>query len=191
MIARKIVKNSRKDDQNVCGFLNKPITAYSKCTAYMVEKLRLSNDFLKTVTAIDPVAILAKRTVTLKAILYLPDRVTNVLSSTDLEDYEKECRKIMVGPTLPTALVEKKFVRADTWWFKPKDKCPLLSKMSLALLTIFHGPRVESSFSVMGDIMDKKSGRMNVSTYSAIETVKYSLNAKTSHTFEYFKGQID
>ena len=35
----------------------------------------------------------------------------------------------------------------------------------------------------MGDIMDKKSGRMNVSTYSAIETVKYSLNAKTSHTF--------
>ena len=183
LIARKIVKNSRKDDQTVCEFLNKPITAYSKCTAYMVEKLRLSNDFLKTVTAIDPVAILAKRTVTLKAILYLPDRVTNVLSSTDLEDYEKECRKIMVGPTLPTALVEKKFVRADTWWFKPKDKYPLLSKMSLALLNIFHGPRVESSFSVMGDIMDKKSGRMNVSTYSAIETVKYSLNAKTSHTF--------
>ena len=55
--------------------------------------------------------------------------------------------------------------------------------MSLALLTIFHGPRVESSFSVMGDIMDKKSGRMNVSTYSAIQTVKYSLNAKTSHVF--------
>ena len=55
--------------------------------------------------------------------------------------------------------------------------------MSLALLTIFHGPRVESSFSVMGDVMDKKSGRMNVSTYSAIQTVKYSLNAKTSHVF--------
>ena len=40
--------------------------------------------------------------------------------------------------------------------------------MSLALLTIFHGPRVESSFGVMGEVMDKKSGRMNVSTYSAI-----------------------
>ena len=62
--------------------------------------------------------------------------------------------------------------------------------MSLALLTIFHGPRVESSFSVMGDIMDKKSGRMNVSTYSAIETVKYSLNAKTSHTFRPKSFQI-
>ena len=55
--------------------------------------------------------------------------------------------------------------------------------MSLALLTIFHGPRVESSFSVMGDVMDKKSGRMNEPTYSAIRTVKYSLNAKTSHAF--------
>ena len=105
------------------------------------------------------------------------------MPSTDLEDYKKECRKIMVDPTLPLALVEKKFIRADTWWFKLKDKYPLLSKMSLVLLTIFYGPRVESSFSVMDDIMDKKSGRMNVSTYSAIQTVKYSLNAKTSHVF--------
>ena len=56
--------------------------------------------------------------------------------------------------------------------------------MSLALLTIFHDARVEKSFSVMGDIMDKKSGRMNVCTYSVIQTVKYNLNAKTSHTFK-------
>ena len=76
----------------------------------MFEKLPLSNYFLKTVTAIDPVAILAKRNVTLKAILHLPDIVTNVLPSRDLEDYEKECRKIMVDPTLPPALAEKKFV---------------------------------------------------------------------------------
>ena len=156
----------------------------------MFEKLPLSNYFLKTVTAIDPVAILAKRNVTLKAILHLPDIVTNVLPSRDLEDDEKECRKIMVDPTLPPALVEKKFVRADTWWFKLKDKYLLLSKMSLALLTIFHGPRVESSFSVMGDIMDKKSGRMNVSTYSSIQTVKYSLNAKISHAFRPKSAQV-
>ena len=46
--ARKIVKNSRKDDETVCQLLNKAITAYSKCAAYVVEKLPLSNDFLKT-----------------------------------------------------------------------------------------------------------------------------------------------
>ena len=75
----------------------------------------MSNDFLKTVTAIDPVAILAKRTITLKAILHLLDIVTKVLSSTDLGDYEKEYKKIMLDPILPRALVEKKSVRADTW----------------------------------------------------------------------------
>ena len=32
-IARKIVKNSRKDDGIMCEFLNKAITAYSKCAA--------------------------------------------------------------------------------------------------------------------------------------------------------------
>ena len=75
-------------------------------------------------------------------------------------------------------------MRADTWWVKLKHKYPLMSKISLALSTIFHGPRVECSFSVMDDVMDKKSGRMNVSTYPAIHTVKYSLNAKTSHAFK-------
>ena len=90
----------------------------------------------------------------------------------------------MVDPILLPALVSKNFIRADTWWFKLKDKYPVLSKMSLVLLTIFYGPRVESSFSVMDDIMDKMSGRMNVSTYSAIQTVKYSLDAKTSHAFK-------
>ena len=45
-------------------------------------------------------------------------------------------------------------------------------------------PEWKVIFSVMGeDVMDKNSGRMNVSTYSAIQTVKYSLNAKTSHVF--------
>ena len=47
---------------------------------------------------------------------------------------KKKCRKIMVHPTFPPALVEKKFVRADTWWFKLKDKYPLLSKMSLVFM---------------------------------------------------------
>ena len=51
------------------------------------------------------------------------------------------------------------------------------------MLTISHGPRVESSFSVLGDVMNQTSGRMDVSTYSSIQTIKYSLNAKTSHPF--------
>ena len=51
LIARKIVKKSRKDGETVWEFLNKAIAAYSKCTVYMVEKIPLRNYFLKTVTA--------------------------------------------------------------------------------------------------------------------------------------------
>ena len=35
----------------------------------------------------------------------------------------------------------------------------------------------------MGDVLDKRSGRMNVSTYFAMQTVKHSLNGKTSNAF--------
>ena len=61
-------------------------------------------------------------------------------------------------------LRDNKPVRADNWWWQLNEKYPVLSKLSLAALTVFHGPRVESSFSVMGDVIVKKSGRMNVST---------------------------
>ena len=73
-------------------------------------------------------------------------------------------------------------MRADIWWAQLKDKYTLLSKISLAVLTIFQALRVESSFSVMGDIMDKKSGRMNVAAYSSIQTIKYGLRTEVSNS---------
>ena len=64
------------------------------------------------------------------------------------------------------------------------ERYPNLSKVALAMLSIFHGPRVESSFSMMGNILDEKSGRMSLQTYSAIQTVKYSMadNKASSHS---------
>ena len=45
-----------------------------------------------------------------------------------------------------------------------------LGEIVTAALPIFHGPMVESSFNVMGDIRHAKSSRMNTETYSAIQT---------------------
>ena len=86
---------------------------------------------------------------------------------------EKECRRIIIDLNLPAFDEEKN--RADIWWYQLKGRYPTICKVSLALLSIFHGPRVESSFSMMGNILDKQSGRMNVDTYSAIQTVKYNV----------------
>ena len=48
----------------------------------------------------------------------------------------------------------------------------------LPLISIFHGPQAEGSFSAMGDIIDVKSCRTDVETYSANQTVKYGLRAR-------------
>ena len=65
--------------------------------------------------------------------------------------------------------------RADIWWYHLKGHYPTICKVSLALHSIFHGPCVESSFSMIGNILAKQSELMNVDTYSAIQTVKYKV----------------
>ena len=155
--------------------------AYANCATYMAEKHPLENKFLQDVTAIDPKEITSCKSSTLKSLLNLPSLMENVLPDDEIDCYESECRHIIVGYDLPDVCTpDKKPVRGDLWWYRLVKRYPILTKLSLAALTIFHGPRVEGSFSVMGDIMDQKSGRMNVETYSAIQTVKYSLTAKAS-----------
>ena len=46
-----------------------------------------------------------------------------------------------------------------------------------ASLSIFTGPMVKSSFSMMNNIIDSRSGRTEIDTYSAIMTVKYQLKS--------------
>ena len=108
-------------------------------------------------------------------LLKLSSHVTPVILKfeNDISEYEKECRRIIIDLNLPAFDEEKN--RADIWWYLLKGHYPTICKVLLALLLIFHGPRVESSFSMMGNISDKQSGRMNVDTYSAIQRVRYNV----------------
>ncbi len=67
----------------------------------------------------------------------------------------------------------------DKYWATviQQKKYPILVKVVTAALSIFHGPHVESSFNVMGDIMTAKSSKINVETYSGVQTVKYWLRS--------------
>lgn len=60
----------------------------------------------------------------------------------------------------------------DKWWGEVVDykKYPLLTKLVFALLTCFHGPKVEASFSIMNSVVTPGSSRINVPTFSAIQT---------------------
>ena len=55
-----------------------------------------------------------------------------------------------------------------------------------AAMTVFHGPKVESSFSEMANIMDKKRGRMDARTYHSYQVVRYYLRAKKTTTVKLF-----
>ena len=85
-IARKIVKKFKERWRDHVRIFKQSNNCLFKVCYLYGWKITAEQWFSETVTAIDPDSILAKWTATLKAILHLPDIVTNVLSSTDLED---------------------------------------------------------------------------------------------------------
>ncbi|CAL8239609.1 unnamed protein product [Gadus morhua 'NCC'] len=66
---------------------------------------------------------------------------------------------------------------------------PGLSMAVKAALSVFHGPTVESSFSLMSEIIDSKSGSMNISTLSAMQTVEHTLLTRKQTAVEIFKRE--
>lgn len=52
--------------------------------------------------------------------------------------------------------------------------------MVYALLTCFHSPKFESSFSLMNSVISSKTSKMNIPTFDAIQSVKYHLAEKKS-----------
>lgn len=106
----------------------------------------------------------------------LPTLASNVLTEDELDRYDLEARRFQTD-SLPEF---KKGQRIDDWWGSEDivSKYPCLSKMVVSLLSCFHGPQVESSFNVMNDIIDCKSGRINIETYNSVQNIKYGLTVE-------------
>ena len=152
------------------------LQAYLACANYIQKKLPLENIVLKSIAAIGPELIVAGSKSVLKYLMGLPALIS-VLSDNELESYDMEVRRIVVDSTVPSIVdSDGNDVKCLDWWIQVKSKYPTIFKMATSILSIFHGPRVESSFSVMGDVINNKSGNMNVETLDAIQTVKYSLS---------------
>ena len=49
--------------------------------------------------------------------------------------------------------------------------------MLIAILSIFHGPCVESTVNFMRDVVDKHSGCMSIETYSSFQDIKFAMKA--------------
>ena len=135
-----------------------------------MEKLPLKNEVLLSASALDPRA--RGHEVALHALLKLPKLVTNVAAEIDRVKYEREFRFYQVDQHLPSPECA-----VDDWWIgvEATGRYSNLPNMALAVLTCFHGPLVESSFNIMGDLMGGRHFGMELPTYSALQTVKYRL----------------
>ena len=50
-----------------------------------------------------------------------------------------------------------KEVKCLNWWIQVSNKYPTIFKLITTILSIFHGPQVESTFSKMDHMLDEKS----------------------------------
>lgn len=178
-----------KGVNEICDkFLSTAKEAYIECGKYLQKKLPLDNHFLKCVSAINPST--RGQQITCERLQKLPSIVTNVLSLEEKEKYQLEIFQYQVDLQLPPPLdTSGNDVPVDVWWSKVflMPKYSGLSKMVKAILSCFHGPQVESSFSMMSEIVDKKSGKMEIQTFSAIQTVKYRLLSEKKTSVDFFK----
>ncbi|KAJ8346615.1 hypothetical protein SKAU_G00280160 [Synaphobranchus kaupii] len=162
-------------------FLQDVSRAYSTCAKYLQKKLPLQSKTLQCLSAVDPVVRghtktgfkLKKLTYTMSHLLP-PDA-----------DTHQEILQYSVDHTLPTFKEGDDVVRLWSSVFET-GKYPGLCQAVKAAMSIFHGPLVESSFNLMGDIIDPRSTSMNIATFSATQTVKYTLQSRKQNAVEMF-----
>ena len=165
---------------------NAVVSAFVKCGKYLQEKMPLDNDILKVCSAVDP--RIKGKTSTLGYLLKIPD-LTNLVDKDDVDDFDDEVRDYVTTKKL------KDYVEGtaiDEWWGDvPSSKYPHLTKAVKGLLSFFHGPMVESSFSVMGELLDEKKARADVRTYAAMQIVKYHLSSRKESALTAYSSKKD
>ncbi|CAJ1061482.1 hypothetical protein ROHU_023414 [Xyrichtys novacula] len=152
-------------------------------TTAVQKKLPLDSPTLIALSALDP--LLQGHS---QAISQLK-RLSAMLSHLLLEDQDlpRELVQFSVDQILPRYKEGDGIVE---WWghvFDKPGKYPVLSALAKCGFSIFHGPRVESSFSLMNEVIDQHSGNMNVETFNAIRTVKYTLRSKGQTAMQMFQ----
>ena len=113
------------------------------------------------------------------------DGTSNVKDKQKIDDCKAQIRKLQFEKNVPEF---PRTDRVDKWWqifLKGKGWVELESLLK-ACLSIFSGPRVESSFSMMNSIITSKTNSLHTESYAAIQSVKYFLLKKGKSSIEYF-----
>lgn len=147
--------------------------AYVNAGTYLQKKYAIDNPLLKYLSALNPCERTSSETHS-NLLSLKPFFDTFIHQSKS--DYSSEVQKYVLDTMLPAPEENE---RLDIWWNKVfhTKRYPALSDLVRASLSIFTGPMVECSFSMMNDIIDARSGRMEIDTYNAIMAVKFDLKS--------------
>lgn len=108
----------------------------------------------------------------------------HLLSDKETIFSSEEVRAYVNAENLPPSMEN-----VDEWWCQKVlcNKYATLCKVSLAALTVYHGPIVESTFSELSRILNKRTNRLTIPMLSAIQTKKYELKSNKCIALAYFK----
>ena len=165
-------------------FREKVTKAYIDCGKYMQGKLPLKSKTLQALSSIDPVVRgHSQAVIQLKELASIMKHLVPPES-----DPTMEIIRYNVDPNLANYKDGDDIVK---WWVHviSLGKYPALTQVIRGALSVFHGPLVESSFSLMGDVIDKKSTNMRISTFNAVQTVKYVLRSRGMTGITMFKRE--
>ncbi|XP_052785259.1 uncharacterized protein LOC128220775 isoform X1 [Mya arenaria] len=181
--ADRVKKSCERNDVVVFAFLKTVREGYIQCAKQMQKTLPLNNKVLKSLADLHPV--MSKKSLGSKLLKRLAlDHFEDLLTDTEKDAVPKELLKYSVDHTLDgfsdTSVID--------WWTKvaAKKSYPVLCKVAVARLSIFHGPAVESSFNTLGDVIDSKAANMEILTYSSYHTISYAIKAGKSIAFSLF-----
>jgi len=179
--AKKLLKTKSRSHCLKKEFYEQTRKGYYECGRMLLKKMPLQNPVLKSFSSLDPK--LRGNSTMLSYMLKLKTHCDHFLDGEkEIDAFDQEARKFQWDSSLPEAVDP-----IDKWWGQVDSiKYPVLTKVAKICLSTFHGPLVESSFSIMATVIDKGTTRIGMETFSAIQTIKYALKVKESNSIDYF-----
>ena len=179
------------DSKPVKNFLSKLSEAYLLCGKALQNKLPLQHPVLKALGALDPTTrgdaastLLLRQLMSVHLRGFIPENIAGKVEEAVKFNVDTEVTELSKQCTDPLT------VKVDVlkFWCHPliKREYPCLYHMTRAAFTVFHGPRVESSFSQMQSVLASSKSSTHISTFSAIQTIKYHLSNNRKNSIELF-----
>ena len=155
--------------------------------AVQLLKMPLGNGTLRKLSVLDP--CLANHSQAAKCIKFLSESLPNVLDEDEVGALTVEADKYAVDSQVRDIAssfnAHEMRIEID-FWTKVFDlktfnepRYPFLKRLISALMSIFSGPLIESTFNIMDDIVQKDRSTLTVENYEAVAIVKTSLKRKS------------